>query len=381
MTAPDEKKSLVNQQLYMRKLRILVAPLDWGLGHATRCIPIIHQLIRRGCEVCIAADGAIENLLREEFPAVTFFPLPGYGVRYAAGRDGSGWKIARQVPRMARMIRYEHQWLDHFLNSEPFDAVISDNRYGLYSTRVPTVFITHQLHIRSPFGRWTEPLLLKWNLKYINRFSQCWIPDEEGAGNLAGGLCHPLPKLKVPAHYIGILSRFKGGLLAERKGHLLVIISGPEPQRSIFENLVLRDIAHYPATATIVRGLPGTSNIIPSTNSIKLYNHLPAGELQTQFEAADFVIARSGYSTVMDVARMNKKAILVPTPGQTEQEYLAYYLVAGRKAYAMRQRDFNLEKGLAEAAAFDYEPIVPVAGIVEHTIDQFLLSLRSADVI
>jgi UDP-N-acetylglucosamine transferase subunit ALG13 len=210
-------------------------------------------------------------------------------------------------------------------------------------------------------GKWIERLLQKKNYSYINRFTECWVLDEEGENNLAGELSHPEKKPAIPLRYIGPLSRFENindllhSPVGEAKDHLLVILSGPEPQRSILENKIIKDIAHYAGTATIARGLPGTATIIPSTNSIKFYNHLPTKELNKEMNQAEYIISRSGYSTVMDVTKLQKKSILIPTPGQTEQEYLAWYLQDKKIAVSISQNSFSLSSALQSAKTFSYE--------------------------
>ena len=359
------------------KPRILVAPLDWGLGHATRCIPIIRELLAQGCDVWLAGEGAQEQLLKTEFPELPFLELPGYRIHYAKTARGLIWKMIQQGPKMRRAILYEHQWLKKMVAQHHIDAVISDNRYGLYHSAVPSIFITHQLLIKSSAGKWTEKILQKRNYKYINRFTECWVPDNKDENNLAGELSHPSLKPVVPVHYIGLLSRFvkkeSFDKLTEKKHHLLVILSGPEPQRSIFEEKIIKDIVHYDHTATIVRGLPGSASLIPSTGMIQFYNHLPSAELNAAMQEAAYIISRSGYSTVMDIMALQKKSILIPTPGQTEQEYLGRSLMEKQIAVCLEQKGFSLEKALVTAAGFNYK--IPDAAndpVLAKNIQRFL---------
>lgn len=336
------------------KPRILVAPLDWGLGHATRSIPVIRELLIRGADVWLAGEGAQEKLLKEEFPGLPFLPLQGYRMRYAKTAPGLVWSMFRQLPKMRRAIRKEQGWLKNAIQQYQLDAVISDNRFGLHHPSIPSVFITHQLLIKSGWGKWTESILQKNNYRHINQFSRCWVPDEEGPENLAGELSHPVRMPGVPVQYIGVLSRFTKKQIPERKDHLLLLLSGPEPQRSLLENKFIKEIGHYNGTATVVRGLPGEPMLIPSTNMIKFYNHLSAAELNTAMQEADIVICRSGYSSIMDAMALRKKCILIPTPGQTEQEYLGRSLMNKGLAVCVQQSDFSLERALAAARNFNY---------------------------
>lgn len=333
-----------------RKPRILVAALDWGLGHATRCMPVIYELLKQDWEVWLAGEGAQEILLKQEFPSLPFLPLQGYRVKYGGSRMG----LLRQAPRIFKTIIQENNWLKKAAGKYQFDAIISDNRYGLYHSSIPSVFITHQLRIKTGLGKWSEQLLQRINYQYINRFTQCWIPDEEKENGYAGELSHPAAMPAIPVHYTGILSRLKKKNGEEKKAHLFISLSGPEPQRTILENKIVNEISHYTATATLVRGLPGASSVIPSTNNIRFYNHLGVDEYNKEMERADYIISRSGYSTVMDIITLEKKSILIATPGQTEQEYLAQYLSQKQVAFCMSQKDFSLSQALQKAVCFEY---------------------------
>jgi hypothetical protein len=281
-----------------------------------------------------------------------FLPLPGYRIKYA--KNGFTGKILLQIPSILRSIKEENKWLKEQVSKYGFVTVISDNRYGLYHENVFSIFITHQLYIKSSFGKWSEKILQQWNYKFINRFNECWVPDKEGENNFAGELSHPAKLPSIPVNYIGSLSRFEKKNIDEIKKHLLIILSGPEPQRTILENKVIDQVVNYPATATIVRGLPGEKNIIPSTNTIHFHNHLSSEELNREAMKAEFIISRSGYSTIMDIVALQKKSILIPTPGQTEQEYLADHLMKKQFAFCVTQDSFSLVKNIEEARNFEY---------------------------
>jgi uncharacterized protein (TIGR00661 family) len=280
-----------------------------------------------------------------------------------------------QTQKILSAIKRENTWLKMMTAIHKFDAVISDNRYGLYHTDIPCIFITHQLTIKSPWGKWTEKILQKKNYQYINRFTECWIPDAEGDNNLAGTLCHPQKKPAIPVCYIGSLSRFRITNEPVKNSHLLIILSGPEPQRSILENKIIRQIAHYRSTATVVRGLPGSDSLIPSTGMIKFYNHLPADELNKEMEQAEYIISRSGYSTIMDLVKLKKKSILIPTPGQTEQEFLADYLSKKQISFCVPQKGFSLLASVKSAAQFSYQfPSLDSGPLLEQIISKLLSS-------
>ena len=335
--------------------KVLIAPLDWGLGHATRCIPLIHELLHAGFKVIIAADGRSRVLLENEFPLATFLNLKGYNIQYSKTGVGLFFRLIGQISKIISIIRYEHNWLNKIIDDHGIDLVISDNRYGLHSQRIPCVFITHQLRIQSPiFGN----VLQRLNYHYINQFTECWIPDYEELPGLGGNLSHPQKMPSVPTRYIGPLSRFAFERGVEK--HVLILLSGPEPQRSLLEKKILAQIKNCSEPVVLVRGLPGSAETLSTPSNVKVFNHLPALALQELIKEASFVVARSGYSTVMDLVRMHKKGVLIPTPGQTEQEYLADHLNESRIAFFVRQANFDWKQALNAASSFSYK--LPAAG-------------------
>ena len=361
----------------LRKIRILLAPLDWGLGHATRCIPVIKKLKENGCEVFLAGEGLQKELLAQEFPEIPIIDLQGYRIDYGKSKIGLLLSIFRQTWQIISTIKKENAWLKEVVKKYEIDAVISDNRYGLHHTSIPSIFITHQLTIKSPFGKWTERILQKKNYKYINHFTECWVPDAAGENNLAEVLSHPEKMPAIPVRYTGPLSRFETTDIPVKKNHLLIVLSGPEPQRTILENKIINEIVHYPFTATIVRGLPGSDGIIPSTGMIQFFNHLPASELNKEMQRAEYVISRSGYSTIMDLMKLNKKSILIATPGQTEQEYLADRLLEKHFAICVSQKEFSLLSALKKAEGFNYKyPAIISESSLGDIIREFISSVE-----
>jgi len=371
----------MNQVKTGEKPRILVAPLDWGLGHATRCIPLVRSLLQAGAEPWLAGEGAQELLLRREFPELPFLSLAGYRVQYGRSAAGLTWQMIRQVPKLKKSIRAEHSWLETAAAEFRFAGIISDNRYGLYHRSVPSVIITHQLLIKTPLGGLSERILQHQNYRYLNRFSRCWVPDWPGKENLAGELAHPRKMPEVPVDYIGPLTRFNATKATTAPGagkapHLLFVLSGPEPQRTLLENKILETIHRWSGTATIVRGLPGEATHLPSTGMIACYNHLSAADLEDIFLKADFIISRSGYSTVMDAMALGKKCIFIPTPGQTEQEYLGRYLQDKGYALTIKQEEFSLEHALEQARNFSYRfPDTNLANRLDNIVSNWLASL------
>lgn len=349
--APDQEFTATP----LRKPRVLVAPLDWGLGHATRCIPIIYELLEQGASVWLAAEGAQADLLKTEFPDLPILPLRGYEVRYSRQARHFTRTILTQLPRISRRINQEHHWLKAMMQQYHFDLVLSDNRYGLYHPDAYCILITHQLQIQHHWGNKVKQLLRRWHYSRISRFRECWVPDLPRPDDLAGELAHPAAMPDIPVYYIGHLSRLKPVTTSILPRHLFISLSGPEPQRTLLEEKIIEQISHYEGTAVIVRGLPQASRFIPSTGDIRFYNHLDSRDYAAEMQKAQWVISRSGYSTIMDIARMGKESILIPTPGQTEQEYLSWYLQQKQWALAGNQDTFDLNQLLAQAQQCSYK--------------------------
>ena len=339
----------------LQKPVVLVSPLDWGLGHTTRCIPIIHELLQQGCTVIIACNSTQKTLLSREFPQLTYVHLAGYNLKYGKKRWGTIVRILLQTPKILIKINNENSWLNIFLKSQHVDIIISDNRFGLHAPDIPSVFITHQLYIKTGLGKFTDRLVQWLNYRRINRFTTCWVPDRQGKKTLAGQLSNPATLPAIPVQYIGGLSRLKTCSATTNQIQLLVILSGPEPQRTIFEDLLLKELEQQPGKVVLVRGLPGAGEEVRVKNELIIYNHVPAGVLNELMCNAALVISRSGYTTVMDLLKLGKKSILVPTPGQAEQEYVATHLQKEQLAYTVSQANFNLQKALAAANEFRYK--------------------------
>lgn len=306
-----------------QKQRILIAPLDWGLGHATRCIPLIRKWISDGHEVVLAVSGNTEQLLRGQFPGLRFIPLQGYNVHYSKG-SGLIYSLLWQLPKILRAIRAENKWLSQLLEHEHFDLVVSDNRYGLHSKKAKCVLITHQVWIKVPYPwRLANGVIHKKIHQFINRFDECWIPDRQGESSLAGELSHG-KNSPGNVKYIGWLSRFRTAAPAKQPSDKhVVLISGPEPQRSIFEAKMLYRARREGRPTLIIRGQPGDTSPEINEGPIRIVNHLQDEEMLHALLHAERITCRPGYSTLMDLRLIGKKATLVPTPGQTEQEYLA----------------------------------------------------------
>jgi uncharacterized protein (TIGR00661 family) len=330
-------------------LRILVAPLDWGLGHATRCIPIIRYLLLNNCHVTLAAEGAVANLLKSNFPELEILHLPGYRISYSNNGGGFTTKILTQIPKILRAIAKEKRWLRQL--PVKYDLIISDNRYGLKIDGTPSVIMTHQLQILSGIGKITDRLLQWLHYRILKNFDECWIVDNEGEDNLGGHLSHP-DKKPLNSRFIGLLSQLTpiGDVNQFNQNEILVLLSGPEPMRGILEKIIISQVKtenqyHF----NIVAGNPEGSAPHNLPEHVSYYTHLNADKISEYMQKAALVICRSGYSTLMDLAVMGKKALLIPTPGQTEQEYLGRRLHQKNVMLCRNQSSFNLGTDITSA--------------------------------
>jgi len=321
---------------------ILIAPLNWGLGHATRCMPLVNALVDRGVKPVLASDGAALTLLREEYPNLTALSLPAYDIRYSG--NSMILTMGVQLPKIAKAILAEHRAIKKIVQDHQIDLIISDNRYGLSHPDCHNIFMTHQLNIKIP-NRILETLVAKVNHRLIGRFDECWVPDYTVVPRLAGSLSEN-PELAM-VKYTGPLSRMKKEALPI-KYKMAVVLSGPEPQRTNLETILLKQLANYPNKVCFVRGV--VSNTPPpliDSKNISILNYLTATALNQILNESEIVVCRSGYSSLMDLVKLDKRAILIPTPGQTEQEYLAAYLSEISGFVAANQENFDIRMALA----------------------------------
>jgi UDP-N-acetylglucosamine transferase subunit ALG13 len=348
--------NIINGKIQFRRKKLLVAPLDWGLGHAARCIPLIRNLLLLENEVIIAGSGDSLHLLQKVFPDLKFLNIPGYGIHYGIDRRRTLMKISLQLPKILIRINQENSWLKRLIRDEKIEGLISDNRFGLYSSSIPCIFMTHQLAIQSGLGKIADSFLQRVNYRFINRFSQCWVPDQNSGLDLGGALSHPIRFPKIPVHYIGWLSRFEKKK-TNTNGKVLILLSGPEPQRTLLENIMLSEAGSFAEKLILVRGLPGRSREFPEIKGLETYDHLPEDRLNELIAGAELLICRPGYSTLMDLAIIGKSAlVVVPTPGQQEQEYLGDYLSERGILIKMEQSVFSIANALEKARNFSFKP-------------------------
>jgi hypothetical protein len=331
-------------------------------------MPLIAALLAQGCCVLLASHGAQAALLQEAFPQLEMLPLPGYGVQYS--RKRVWWAILRQWPKINAAIRAEHRWVQPLVHTRKIDAIISDNRYGLWARGCHNVLLTHQLQPMLPTGwQWLQPLARWLFYRKLRPFQEVWVPDLANAQqSLSGVMGHPPVRPRVPLYYIGWLSRFKAGPAGTGKKYtLLIVLSGPEPQRTLLENLLLQQLATWPQPVLLVRGRPLDTTAIQAPPYVTVVHHLPAAQLQQAMLHSQYLLGRGGYTTLMDAVALGLRCIVVPTPGQTEQEYLAALLAKREMVLHVPQEGFDLATVMERAAQYPFRmPAAPAHTLQAH---------------
>jgi len=310
-----------------QRKKILICPLSWGTGHTTRDIPLIMELVNKGHEVIFGGNNWQIEFIKKEIPGIQCIFFPGFKIRYSSF-----------LPQYLVMLFYsplfvfhtllEHVRLKKLIREHEIEIVISDSRPGLWNRKIITVLITHMIRIPFPVRlRIFENLLLPFSRAVIKKFTYCYIPDFLGELNLSGRLSHGFT-LPDNTRYIGILSRFikeDSGLSTKKELFCTAIMSGPSPQKEILTELTGRILKETEGVSVILAGLP-EAEFIKREGNLIVYNHLPVEEMLNKLMQSKVILSRSGYTTVMELFSIGRSAIIVPTPGQTEQEYLAEYL-------------------------------------------------------
>jgi uncharacterized protein (TIGR00661 family) len=325
---------------------ILVAPLNWGLGHATRCIPIIRSLEKNGFTPILASDGIALQLLQKEFPRLQSLTLPSYEIEYAKNGADFKWKLIKNSPKMIEAIFAEKKIVKKWVAEFNLQGIISDNRLGVYSKKIPSVFITHQLTVLSGKTTWISS---KLHQHFIKKYTECWIPDFEKIPNLTGKLGH-LKNTTLNLKYLGPLSRLEKKELPIQFD-LMVILSGPEPQRTFVEQKLKNEVRLFAGKVLFIKGILEEEQKIETDENVTYYNFMTSTEIEKAFNESEIVLCRSGYTSVMDLAKLEKQAFFIPTPGQFEQEYLAKRLKRNGLVPYAKQDVFRIEN-LAEVKVY-----------------------------
>lgn len=295
--------------------------------------------MRANFEPVLASDGNALELLQKEFPFLKSYKLPSYNIQYPKKGNSLKLRLFFRIPSIISIVKNEIKRIHEIIEKEKINGLISDNRFGVYSRKIPSAYITHQLNVLS--GN-TTFLTSKIHQRIIQKYDECWVPDTANNNNFTGVLGH-LKGNRLSVNYMGIVSRFQLKK-SEIKHDLLVLLSGPEPQRTALERKLLTELRNYKGSVLVVRGVLSKQNSIVIPNKFKVVDYMLTDELEKAINQSNFVITRSGYSTIMDLAALGKKAFLIPTPGQFEQIYLAERMNEKKIAPFCRQEDFSINK-------------------------------------
>ena len=370
-------------------MKVLVAPLDWGLGHATRCVPVVREFLRKGAEVEIAVVKANAAFFREVFPEVRQRIAPAYNIVYPKHAINMALWLVQKSSHLNAVIRFEHRFAEEMVARHGYDIIVSDNRFGFYSTKAHSVYMTHQRRIAFPAAfAALEGLGIRWHNSVMKHFDEVWVPDEERFQGYAGSLSH-VSGCPVPLKFVGLLSRFAdldAGTDASVAGHVLsrdnpagkagqnvlAVVSGVEPARTQFETKLREILAQVPGNHVMVLGKPQKGSNMWTEGNIEFHNHLPTEEFARAVKNADWVISRGGYSTVMDMAFLGAQCIFVPTPGQYEQVALAKDLASSGYAVHVPAQELSLkslEKAFLAKVAL---PRPPRGNVLRETVEDLL---------
>ncbi|MBN2237666.1 MAG: hypothetical protein JW729_08895 [Bacteroidales bacterium] len=362
----------MTKDLQKKKKRFFISPLDWGLGHASRMVPLIQEIHKQGHEVLLGVDLKSAAFLKEIFPTIPQIPLKGYEIRY--NQKYLAWKLFWQIPHIKWAIIREHDQLRKIVHKHQIDVVISDSRFGLWTAKTQNFIISHQLRIQYPKNLAVLGKLLNVaNHVLINQFDRCLIPDHTNR-YLSENLSRNASIRKT--QFIGQLSRFSAESIPsnlQEKEKLVFVLSGPEPQRSIFENQIIVQLKTLDYEALIVAGQPEQKYSIQIKQNILKVSHLSDEILAKELVEAKCVFSRSGYSSLMDYSALGlKNVILVPTPGQTEQIYLAENLLRKNVCFAQSQKQFSIVEALKQSDSYTGFAIQPVNNfLLRDFVSQF----------
>jgi UDP:flavonoid glycosyltransferase YjiC (YdhE family) len=354
---------------------VLVSPLNWGLGHAMRDVPVISALVDRGHDVTIAACGNALASLQREFPSCRFIGFPDYPSPYSSGRFFLP-RLAVYLPAILGAIAREREGISKILSRDRYDLVISDNRLGVYSPQVPSLFISHQLHFHLPPTLWPVELLAAYLGRFLYRkFDRVIVPDNPpGPLALAGKLSRAdFADTRTRVFYAGILTSVPREEAPSDLDYL-VMISGPEPQRSRLEEILLPQVGELDGNTVVLLGSPQRAGGIAGSGNCSVRTYVTNAEKAALMNRAKFVICRSGYTTMMELAELQKRAgLFIPTPGQTEQEYLSWYYEKNGWFFSKSQYCLDLHADIGTARTYTGFPAMPgTAANVRRLYDDVL---------
>ncbi len=342
----------------------LLSMLNWGLGHTTRCFPVISSLLNSKFTPIIVCGSLQQQILTKKFPSIVYHTVTEKAPRYGSSGFSTLIQLFLQAPQLLSSVKNDRQLVQKLCQEYNIQLIISDNKYGFYHPDIRSVLITHQLNLKTGWGKWLDKLVQRKNIDFIRNFHECWVPDQKNGVSLAGSLSDPHP-LITNTKYIGALNRLQ---LKPAKGSkkVLIILSGPEPQRTIFEEKIVHTLPEDCKEIILIRGTSQRPSVnlqaaLQQKNNLSVIDLADLDQLQDLISEAAYIIGRSGYTSIMEWLCNRKKTIMVPTPGQGEQEYLARYLAEKRLTYAVSQQKFDFQKAMTAAESFTYTSNWPTA--------------------
>ncbi|KYK26993.1 hypothetical protein AYK20_03045 [Thermoplasmatales archaeon SG8-52-1] len=357
-------------------MKVFYSVCSWGLGHATRSLPVIRKLIKEDNEVTIISNGRSLDLLKKELGNnIDYYDIPDYPMLLSKNSRQFMAKSVVYWPSFIAKMESGLQRLKKLLENKKCDLIISDARYDMYSRKIPSFFISHQMRIMNPlrigiFERGSEI----FNLFFFKRFAGIIVPDYQ-EDNLSGDLSHNLNRIdENKLHYVGVLSDFKKKKLKKDIDYL-ISISGPEPQRTMLEEKLLPHVKDLNGKTIITLGKTESIDKL-NRKGIETYSFLPKDKRQEFLNRTKLVISRSGYSTILDLAVIGTKALMIPTPGQVEQEYLSKYHNKKNTFYSINQDKIDIKN--------DIEIAKKTTGVkrecnVDKTVENILHIVTSVD--
>ncbi|MFA8450855.1 MAG: glycosyltransferase [Bacteroidales bacterium] len=357
---------------------VLVSPLNWGLGHSSRCTPLINKLLENDFDIILGSDGQALSFLMKEFPQLKYIELPGLQIKYPK-KGNLVLNLLTQLPSNIQKLKSENKRTNEAIQKYNIKGIISDNRFGVYNKDVYSIFMTHQIQILTPsHTKLSEKIVFKLNHRLLEPFDEVWIPDYKDEPSLSGKLSHGI-KLPDNTHYIGPLSRFSQNYSLDKntstpKVNILAIISGPEYQRTLFEEQIYSQLKELNVDSIIIQGKP-SENKCYKDDKIQIYSHLESNQLKKLIKNTPIIISRSGYSSIMDFVVLDKKAILIPTPGQTEQEYLSEEFERKNIFPSFSQNNFNLKTAISKLDNYSGIKYQKTNKVLETRIQNFKKTL------
>jgi UDP-N-acetylglucosamine transferase subunit ALG13 len=340
-------------------------------------IPLARKLQEADNNILVGSGRELQQFFRNELSEITYIDFQGFKPSYSRFLP-QYLSLLLRTPALVFQIVSEHFRLKKIIRENQIDILISDNRFGLWNRNIKTVYVTHQPRIPFPeklrFLEWTGIVFHRF---FIRRYSFCFIPDLPGKLNVSGRLSHDV-KLPGNVKYIGILSRFMFGTLPGGTNkadfqHNVIILSGPEPQKEILRKKLVKILKDIEPCTVILEGKPGSSSEATRTGNIISYNHLSSGEMQNIITSSSCIITRSGYTAIMELISLNRSALLIPTPGQTEQEYLARYLSEKGWFITVSQKSLDNELVFQSGKSTDAGELISESrALLENALEELL---------